>query len=67
MTFHISKLSINVYLWGLYWRWNGGYGWSIAKATPPLFSERNGCRKVFRFAGIMVQRLKPLDAHKGHP
>lgn len=42
-----------------------GYGLAFAKDTRPLFSERNGYRKVLRIGRWAIECLKPSRPNQG--
>lgn len=57
---HISKKFFNIYFytWGFWYRvWGKGYNFSFNDKIPPLFSERYGYRKVYRFWKFKITKL----------
>lgn len=56
--YHFWKLSWCRYDEGFWMRWRGKRGFAIRWAGEPLFSERNGCRRVIKVGHFRFEALK---------
>lgn len=60
MTLTLGQSYLVIYRWGFYGRLPSRKGISVEiTRRPPLFSERNGFRKVFRVGPFKIERLRP--------